>query len=270
MIAARSMLLALLLGGVTFGSENAFPGKQSVWNGYERFDFEVGSKPVTVVVPKKPAEGKPWLWRGEFFGAFPNADIALLGRGFHVVYLKDQNTFGSPQTMRHWEQLYSELTTRCGFAKKMALLGMSRGGLYCYAWAALHPETVGCIYGDAPVCDVKSWPGGKGKAEGSPRNWELFKTAFGLKSDEEALAWKGNPIDRLGPIAEAKIPILHVYGEADEVVPADENTLIIAERYRALGGSITLIPKPGVAHHPHGLEDPTPIVDFIVKHASAR
>ncbi len=40
----------------------------------------------------------------------------------------------------------------------------------------------------------------------------------------------------------------------------------MAERYRALGGDITLIAKPGVKHHPHGLEDSTPIVEFILKH----
>ena len=51
-------------------------------------------------------------------------------------------------------------------------------------------------------------------------------------------------------------------------VPWDENTGVLAERYRKLGGNITLIPKPGVGHHPHGLTDPAPIVEFIVKHIS--
>ena len=61
------------------------------------------------------------------------------------------------------------------------------------------------------------------------------------------------------------MPLLHVYGDADEVVPWEENTGLVAERYRKLGGDITLIAKPGVKHHPHGLEDSTPIVEFIVK-----
>ncbi|MDY0033721.1 MAG: alpha/beta hydrolase, partial [FCB group bacterium] len=59
---------------------------------------------------------------------------------------------------------------------------------------------------------------------------------------------------------------LHVCGAADTDVPVAENTAILAERYRALGGSITLIIKEGCAHHPHSLEDPKPIVDFILKH----
>ena len=79
------------------------------------------------------------------------------------------------------------------------------------------------------------------------------------------MEWKGSPIDILEPIAKAKIPIIHVYGDADDVVPAAENTLIIKDRYEKLGGKIELIGKKGVGHHPHSLEDPTPIVDYILK-----
>jgi len=45
-------------------------------------------------------------------------------------------------------------------------VGVSRGGLYCYNWASQNPEKVACIYGDAPVCDVKSWPMGEGHVYG--------------------------------------------------------------------------------------------------------
>jgi hypothetical protein len=31
-----------------------------------------------------------------------------------------------------------------------------------------------------------------------------------------------------------------------------------------------LIAKPGVGHHPHGLDDSTPIVEFITRHAPAQ
>ncbi len=31
-------------------------------------------------------------------------------------------------------------------------------------------------------------------------------------------------------------------------------------------GNIQLIRKKGIGHHPHSLEDPTPIVEFILKH----
>jgi hypothetical protein len=42
-----------------------------------------------------------------------------------------------------------------------------------------------------------------------------------------------------------------------------ENTSIVEQRYKAAGGTIRVIHKPGIGHHPHGLEDPTPVVDFI-------
>ena len=248
-------------------NEAPFPGKKSDWHGFDRYEFDVAGKTASVVVPKKAAEGKPWVWHGEFFGHKPAPDIALLGHGFHIVYLNVPNMLGCPDAVSHWNSLYRELTRRYGFASNPALVGLSRGGLYCYNWAAANPDKVACIYGDAPVCDFKSWPGGKGKGKGSEGDWKLILERFHLKDEDEALAWKLNPIDNLEPLAKAKVPLLHVFGDADDVVPWDENTGLIAERYEKLGGKIELIRKPGVGHHPHGLEDSTPIVEFIRKHA---
>ena len=247
-----------------------FPGKRTKWNGFDRFDFEVDGRPVLVVAPKEPAPGRPWVWHGEFFGHKPDPDIALLKRGFHIVYMSVPDMLGSPKAVAHWDQFYDELTTKYGFAKKAALVGLSRGGLYCYNWAAVNPDRVACIYADAPVCDFKSWPGGKGKGKGSPRDWNLVLQQYGFANEQEALDYKGNPIDSLAPLARAGVPLLHVYGDADDVVPWEENTGIVADRYKALGGTITLIAKPGVGHHPHGLEDSTPIVEFIFTHCLTR
>ncbi len=247
-----------------------FPGKPSDWHGFRRYDFAVDGKPVLVVAPDAPADGRPWVWHGEFFGHKPDPDIALLKQGFHVVYMRVPDMLGCPRAVQHWNAFYKELTHKYGFAKKAALVGLSRGGLYCYNWAAANPEKVACIYGDAPVCDFKSWPGGKGKGKGSPRDWKLVLETYGFKNEAEALAYDKNPVDNLEPLAKAGVPLLHVYGDADDVVPWDENTGVIAERYRKLGGSITLIAKHGVGHHPHGLDDSTPIVEFIARHAAVR
>ncbi len=240
-----------------------FPGKRSRWFGFERFDFQVGGKSVLVVAPKQAAPGKPWLWHGEFFGHKPNPDLALLGRGFHIVYLSVPDMLGSPQAVQSWSMLFAELTRTYGFSKKPALVGLSRGGLYVYNWAAANPTNVACIYGDAPVCDFKSWPGGFGKGTRGERDWKLVLERYGFKDDAEAKSYDKNPVDNLKPLASAKVPLLHVYGDADEVVPWDENTGLLAKRYKELGGQIELIAKPGVKHHPHGLDDSTPIVDFI-------
>lgn len=251
-------------------NEPVFPGRQSEWHGFDRFDFVNQGKSVTVICPKQAFPGRPWAWKGEFLDAFPGTEIALLGRGFHIVYLTMPDMLGCPEAVQGWNECYRELTSKYALSQKVALIGLSRGGLYCYNWASANPDKVACIYGDAPVCDFKSWPGGKGKGKGSPGDWKLVMERYHFKTEAEALAYDKNPVDNLAPLARAGIPLLHVYGDADDVVPWEENTGKLAERYRALGGSIALISKPGVGHHPHGLTDPTPIVDFIVKYSTIK
>ena len=264
-----SLLLLIAVGGNTARGEiPSFPGAATSWNGFDRFEFPVDGLPVSVVTPDQPSPGRPWVWHGEFFGHKPDPDVALLERGFHIVYVRIPNLLGSPQAVDHWNTCFRELTGTYQLCRKVALVGLSRGGLYCYNWAIANPDRVACLYGDAPVCDFKSWPGGFGAGRGSPRDWQLVKDLWQFASDEDAQAYGGNPVDNLEPLARAGVPLLHIFGDADEVVPWDENTQLIAERYRALGGRIDLIRKPGVGHHPHGLDDSTPIVEFITEHAS--
>ena len=217
--------------------------------------------------PRRPPGQRPWIWRTEFFGHEPQADLALLAKGFHAVYIDVQNMYGAPAAMKHMDAFYDQLTRQHGLSKKTVLEGFSRGGLFAFNWAARHPDRVACIYVDAPVCDFKSWPGGKGKGPGSPGDWQNLLKVYGL-TEAEAMAYRHNPIDNLAPLAKAGVPVLAVVGDADEVVPLDENTAIVEKRYKELGGQITVIVKKGVGHHPHSLVDPTPIVDFVLKHTA--
>jgi pimeloyl-ACP methyl ester carboxylesterase len=85
-------------------------------------------------------------------------------------------------------------------------------------------------------------------------------------TEEQALAYKLNPVDNLAPLAKAKIPILSVIGDVhDWIVPIEENTLLVEKRYKELGGEVTVIRKPKAGHRPHSLPDPTPIVEFVLK-----
>lgn len=143
--------------------------------------------------------------------------------------------------------------------------GMSRGGVYIYNWAAANPKKVAGIYADAPVLDLKSWPGGKGKGPGSAADWEIFKKDYGYTSEDETNDFKNNPLDKIPAIVKGHYPMLHVVGDADEVVPVDENTAVFEKKILAAGGNIKVIHKPGIGHHPHSLPDPQPIVDFILK-----
>ena len=74
-------------------------------------------------------------------------------------------------------------------------------------------------------------------------------------------------LDRIEPVARAGIPIFGVSGDADEAVAYEANLAELVRRYRAAGGLIEVVIKPGGKHHPHSLADPAPIVDFLLRHA---
>lgn len=268
---------ACLAAADRLGAEEASPPtdaakkeepKKEDWNGYEIRKFQVGGRNALLVVPKTAAAGNPWIWRTEFFGIDPQADIALLGKGLHVVYIDVGGLFGAPVALDAMDKFYDHVTKTYGLHSKTVLEGFSRGGLYALNWAIRHPDRVACIYLDAPVCDFKSWPGGGGRVRMSGRDWRDCLKAYNM-NEEQARAYKGNPIDNLAPLAHAKIPIFCVCGDMhDWVVPIEENTLLLEKRYKELGGEVQVIRKPKAGHRPHSLTDPAPIVEFVIKYAT--
>jgi pimeloyl-ACP methyl ester carboxylesterase/lysophospholipase L1-like esterase len=233
--------------------KQVWDGEKTSFHGFDQYNFLLEGIACRVVVPKKVADGKPWVWRARFFGHEPQFDIAMLIRGYHVVYCDVSGLFGNREAVKRWNQFYNYLRFEHLFSDRAILEGMSRGGLIVYNWAASNPDKVAAIYADAPVLDFKSWP---------KINPTILKV-YGFKNKLEAKAYKNNPVDNLVPLAKAGIPIIHVVGMADNVVPVSENTLIVEKRYKQLGGTIKVIRKEGVGHHPHSLEDPSPIVQFV-------
>jgi pimeloyl-ACP methyl ester carboxylesterase len=263
-IFARLLLGCLVfVAGCVAPVEQSRPGdKQSAWNGFGRVDFEVAGRACWVVVPKVAAPGRPWIWRTEFFGHEPQADLALLARGWHVAYLDAKNMYGAPKAIALMEQFYAHMTKERRLAKRVVLEGFSRGGLYAFNYAVAHPQQVAALYLDAPVLDIRSWPGKKPES----KEWRECLAVYGLTTETVA-GFTGGPLDNVAVVAKARVPILSVCGGADKTVPLAENTARLETRYRELGGLIEVIVKDGGDHHPHSLKDPARIVDFLVKHA---
>jgi pimeloyl-ACP methyl ester carboxylesterase len=225
-----------------------FEGEKSSWHeGFNRFDFvmDEGSLDITpfkrpegegfgvkapdkgkrrciVIVPRQPAPGNPWSWQGQYWDHEPQTEVELLRRGFHVAFV-------TPDPGKHWEAWYAYLTEKHGLSKKPAFVGMSKGGVNAYDWAAAHPDKVSCIYADNPA----------------------------IRPDAFA---------KLGELARNDVSLLNVCGSQDFLL--ERHTLAIEDRYHQLGGRITVMIKDGPAHHPHSLRDPRPIADWIVEHAS--
>ncbi|NGZ77769.1 SGNH/GDSL hydrolase family protein [Saccharibacillus alkalitolerans] len=258
-----------------------FDERRSDWNGFVRRDYVLQGRSCLVVEPERAAAGRPWIWRTEFFGAFANADLELVRRGWHVAYMKLSDLYGSSFAAESMERFRADTAERFGLDPKPVLLGFSRGGLYAVRYAGMYPEHVRALYLDAPVVDIASWPGGFGRGHGSPEEWmdclDVYGTrvggpeagtgtrtfAFGERERQESERVTEGLLERLEIPAKAGIPILLIAGAADDAVPFEENGSRLRQRYLEAGGRIDSIVKPDCGHHPHGLDDPEPILNFI-------
>lgn len=204
----------------------------------------------------------PWVWYAPNGLAPANAWMCkrLLDAGIAVTVVGVGESMGNPAGRAAFTAFYGKATSEHGLAKKAVLLPQSRGGLMLYNWAAEHPECVAAIGGIYPVGDLRSYPG-----------LEKAGAAYGLKPAElEAVLAQHNPIERLAPLAKARIPILHVHGDKDGTVPLAANSAELAKRYQALGGEATVIVIPGKGHQ----VDPAffqcqALADFLIKQAKA-
>ncbi|MGG6314012.1 alpha/beta fold hydrolase [Paenibacillus macerans] len=295
---AEALLPAILdAAAAEGGAEGA---AASVWKGHARTDFYFGGRECVVVAPREAAAGRPWVWRSEFFDAFADADMALLEQGWHIAYCRLSNLYGCPYAAEQMERFRAMLTAKYGLAPKPALFGFSRGGLYALRYAALYPQRVSALYLDAPVVDIRSWPGGQGAGLGAPEEWRDCLAVYGIAGASAtaeagpaagagvAVAGPSDAAERRSPPAPSEadlarqagavterlltslaapaaagVPILLVSGDADRDVPFAENGAVLERAYSVYGGRVTTIIKPGGGHHPHSLPDVGPIVEFI-------
>lgn len=235
---------------------------ESEWNGYRRADFEVDGRKSLLIFPKYPLPGNPWIWRTEFFGAFDAVDRALLAKGWHIGYHQVSNMYGCQASVEYLRAYQDYVEEYFQLNRHAVLFGFSRGGLYAVNYAAAYPPRVAGIYLDAPVMDIRSWPGGFGDGCGDPGCWVECMRWYGL-TEASAPGFAQNPLDQVDRLAASDIPIIGVVGLKDGVVPYDENLGAFLPRFRAAGGRIKVLKKPECDHHPHSLEDPAPVVEFI-------
>ena len=234
------------------------------FNGFECRVFTLSDREVKLVLPREKDPMGRWLLKTEYFGAFPALEIEMLERGFHVAYVKNATRWHLDSDDVAKEELCRYLASEYGLSEKCVPVGMSCGGLHAVYFAAKHPEYISSLYLDAPVMNLLSCPYAVGK-KAQEGFIDEFEKATG-KTLTELLNYRNHPIDNAGKLLEAKLPIILVAGDSDSVVPYDENGKALYDFYKENGGEIELYLKPGCDHHPHGLEDATPIVDFVERH----
>ncbi|MCR9247392.1 MAG: DUF1080 domain-containing protein [bacterium] len=210
--------------------------------------------------------GTPWVFYAPTLKGLPSkAETWMFGRllaaGVAIAGIDVGESYGSPAGRALYQALYDELTKRRGFARRACLLARSRGGLMLYGWAAEHPDAVAGIAGIYPVCNLVSYPG-----------IERACGAFGMTPGELRGALSDhNPIERLAPLAHAAVPIFHLHGDRDHIVPLAPNSALVHERYLRLGGAMRLETVAGRGHDMwRGWFQSAALTDFVIEHARGR
>ena len=229
------------------------------WNGFSGIEFDLLGMPVKIVKPSTAANGK-WILKTEYFGAFVNAEIELLKRGWHLVFQKNENRWAQESDLARKEALVRAIPDMLSLEKRFSTVGMSCGGMYAVLLAARCPELVDVLYIDAPVLNLLSCPCDMGVGESGL--YPEFYNVTGL-SKSDMLSYRNHPIDKMNILLENKIPVLLIAGDSDRIVPYCENGKILADYYEANGGVIVKYIKPGCDHHPHGLSDGRIVADEI-------
>lgn len=241
----------------------AAPPKQTL----KRQNLEVDGRPAFIIAATKKLAGPtPWvlyaptLGRGLPGGAEDWMFHQFLDAGIAIAGVDVGESYGSPKGRAVYNALHKQLTEEHGFAQRACLLARSRGGLMLYCWAVENPEKVNCIAGIYPVCNIASYPGLK-RACG----------AYDMKEPELAANLpKYNPVDRLDALAQARVPIFHIHGDVDKVVPLDANSGLVAKRYKDAGGKMELKVVQGQGHNMwRGFFECQELVDFVIQHATS-
>lgn len=181
--------------------------------------------------------------------------------GIAVAGVDTGESFGSPAAVKAAEALHAEMVSR-GYAKKPALLGRSRGGLWASAWAIAHPEFTAGVGGIYPVYDWRTYPGVRQAA-----------SAYGLKPDDLAAQTATLcPIERIDVAARAGVPFCIIHGADDTLVPLGPNSAELKKRYESAGRGdlVNLIVAEGQGHSFwSGFFTCQPLVDFLIDRARA-
>ncbi len=230
--------------------------KEELYKGYKRINFILDGYTGSVIVPTEAESKKRWIWRAEFLGDFDKADMELVRLGWHLVYYKISDMYGSPKAIKLMSNFHQYIINEFNLNGKTVLFGFSRGGLYAVNYAVAYPNRVASLYLDAPVIDLHSWP-----RVGHKLRKEYLK-CYGF-DENDAKNYSLTQLARAKKLAEEKIPILVVIGDKDHTVPYEENAKLFIKEYKKTHNNMMVIIKKECGHHPHSLEDVAPIIKFV-------
>ncbi len=241
---------------------------EKLWNGFLMECGEFEGYQTVVVFPKAGTSIGRLAIKTEYWDAFPDTEIALLEHGFHLCYIKNETRFGLDDDIDRKARFVRSVAAQYGLQNRTVPVGMSCGGLVAIKFAARHPDLVSCLYLDAPVLNYMSWPCGFGTATVGVADRQVDEAihAHGMQSISELINYRQMPLDKLPLLVASKIPAVLVAGGSDRTVPYHENGYYLQKAYEDAGLDMEVYIKPQCDHHPHGLQDCKPVIDFILTH----
>ena len=234
-------------------------------NSFEHKDFTFQDRGAVVYFPSCPSNGKLIL-KTEYLTAFPFFEIAMLKRGYTLAFMSHPTRWAPDSETEVTAAFVRHVAAEYNLDPKCIMVGMSCGGLQAVRLAELYPELVSVLFLDAPVMNLLSLYG-LGACKHSyvaTFKAELNKT-YGF-TPSTVINFRNSPIDNMKPLIDNSIPIIMVYGDADDIVIYEENGKVLEDYYKENGGDLKTVRIEGRGHHPHSLADPTPIIEFVEAH----
>ncbi|MDR1258370.1 MAG: alpha/beta hydrolase [Tannerellaceae bacterium] len=237
----KATALGLLLFVLCPSGAQTISGEKTQWHGFDRYDYVISETTLQIIpTTATPEEGS-------------GVKAPEKGTRRCIVVVPRQAAEGNPWSWRGcywdhapqaeiellkrgfhiafittdpdetWDVWYKFLTQEYGLSTKPAFIGMSRGGSNAFTWGTNNPEKVTAICADNPGLSHSS-------------------------------------LMKMDMLAQNDVPILNICGSIDPIL---SNTYAIQGVYHANGGRMSVLIKDGTAHHPHSLNDPNVIADFI-------
>lgn len=238
----------------------------SVWYGLRCRHFTFEDRDAVVVLPDVKNANGHLVLKTEYWGAFPDVEIQLVKRGFHLAYLQNKTRFATKEDCDAKARFIDHLSKAYHLNGKCVPIGMSCGGAHAIRFAGFYPDLIDCIYIDAPVLNYQSYPGKIGNID-QMHVWDTEFTAAYPGIHRYLLpGFSEHPICMADTLIAHRIPIIMVYGTEDSTVSYDENGRLLEDAFENTY-LLKTIAVPCRGHHPHGLiGDNSPIIDFILKH----
>lgn len=227
--------------------------------------FVVAGRPAFLIpAPTAVAEkSRPWIWYAPTLPPYPGKEERwmfeqFIAAGIAIAGIDVGESYGSPAGRKLFTALHAEMSQVRGYSTRPVLLGRSRGGLMTLSWAAENADKVAAFAGIYPVCNLASYPGVAKAA-----------SAYEMTTEQlQARLTEHNPIDRLAPLAAARVPLFAIHGDIDKVVPLEANSGLLKQRYTALGGAMELIVPASQGHNLwRGFFECAELVAFVKRHA---